>query len=346
MDPSSQTIFTPTPVRRRSARNLGFVGNTDSDTDSLAKDLQLTPGSTIKVAVAVAVPRKRVTEASFDDSRSPSVESWNISSRRGASLDYDTAETSAIVTPAERSVIGTKRGTFSDKIYSLTGSASKSGYCGLISSVAGKGKRKRGHESTSDEDFMGGDAHLAQTLQEEEYAKIEEPAKPVAPKRSLNRASKSHARKVIKIENSEDEILFDIDSDDFDLGNTSLENERQKFKKIKTSTALPMRAARDNARKSIAAKVSLGIMDSDDGVEDSELSAYESDLDTEAADLDSADSVSIASADISAAVAITVAPQTLPSSRRSGFRRSRPSRFEDGLVGTRVTELPSADRNR
>lgn len=284
-----------------------------------------------------------MAEASLDDSRSPSAESWNLSSRRDASLDYDTAETSAIVTPAERSVIGTKRGTFSDKFYSLTGSASKSGYRGLTSSIAGKGKRKRSHESTSDEDLLDGDAHLAQTLQEEEYAKIEEPAEPVARKRSLNRASKSHARKVIKIENSDDEILLDIDSDDFDLRNTSLEKNRQTLKKIKIGPALPMRAARNNARKSIAAKASLGIMDSDDEVEDSELSAYESDIDTEAADLDSADSVSIASADISAAAAITAAPQTLPSSRRPGFRRSRPSRFEDGLVGTRVNELPSAD---
>lgn len=179
------------------------------------------------------------------------------------------------------------------------------------SPATSRGKRKRGSEDEIN-DLMNSDARLAHALQAEEYADSEPRAK--------------KGRK-LKIEDSERDAdsLSDVPSD-FDIESisrsTSVQADRQKVKAIKTGGRLPTRAARDNARKSIADKASLGILDDDinDAMDDSELSDYLSDMDSEATNSYYDDESILNPTDLETAAVVTGAPSTLPN---IGRRRRR-----------------------
>lgn len=275
-----------------------------------------TSRKTVRILKEVAVPRKK--NSRLDSPQSPSSISSTISSRRDCSLEYDTPGTSAAVTPAEFSAEGSKsksssRGISMRRLNGTTRMAAET-----PSSATSKGKRKREPEDEL-EDLISSDARLAQALQAEEYADLE---------------PREKKRRNLRIEDSDEEAdsLSDVPSD-FDAESisrpTSVQADRRTVKKIKTGGRLPTRAARDNARKSIADKASLGILDDHDKdvMDDSELSDYLSDMDSETADnTDYDDNGSVLnSTDLGLAAVITGAPSTLPNGgRRRRQRRQLP----------------------
>ena len=305
----------PTTTTLRSRRGQVSLekeikNSSDAESDVLAMEPSSSSRSTVKILKEVAIPIKKSSE--HEAPQSPSSSSSVISSRQDYSIGYDTPGTSAAVTPAEFIAERSK----SKSLFGGTNMKTLNGAMRMSaetpSSVLSKGKRKRGSEDEL-RDLMDSDARLAHALQAEEYAEAEPRAK--------------KGRK-LKIEDSEQEAesLSDVPTD-FDIESisrsTSMQADRQKVKAIKTGSRLPTRAARDNARKSIADKASLGILDDDDNdaMNDSELSDYLSDMDSEAVDNSDYDDEGVLNpTDIGIAAAVTGAPSTLPN---AGRRRRR-----------------------
>lgn len=157
-------------------------------------------------------------------SQSPSPSDSELSSVHDQSSEYETAATSAAVTPAE-SLSTLSRSAGSKKTTDNTNKQSK---------------RKR--------EELDGDALLAQMLQEEEYQNIK-------PEDSLIKR-----RQRVLMEDSEDELEH-TDSMDIESPNVGLlPNKRIR---PNNRTLLPTRAARDSARKSINEEISREIMGTD-----------------------------------------------------------------------------------
>lgn len=155
--------------------------------------------------------------------------------------DVDTAETSAISTPAEPASAPQrlpKGHTFQNPFKQRA-----------------SGKRKR----TSADQEVNGDAALAQALQEEEYG---------ADTSKQNNISKK--RRVTIVDSDEDEIV-DSDSDDIPLANLSKSVQNAKSKVTKTPKSRPGRQARDSAQK--AMKKTIKAVGDSEG-DDSELSDF------------------------------------------------------------------------
>ena len=191
-------------------------------------------------------------------------------------------------------------------------------YSGTPSLSTSNGKRKRTVEADLEDQVME-DSLLAQQLQEEEYAEPEMKADSITPRRARAR--------ILDSENEVEDSL-EISSEPEIAASTraSSLHDRHRVKRVKAvgGVSLPSRAARDSARKSIAEKASLVIMDSDEE-EDSELSEYDSEVDSELeySDMDDEEAL-VDPADLAAAASITAAPETLPTARRRR-RRSPPA---------------------
>ena len=262
------------------------------------------------VAIPVSNPKKLAARSRQAPSESPSTTSSALSSYRDHSIEHDTPGTSAAVTPAEFNTDGRKTSLLQGNTAKGLLSKKRGANSLTPSLAASKGKRKRTVEEDMEEQVME-DSLLAQQLQEEEYA--EPVLKPVLP---ISRRARA------KILDSEDEVddSIEISSEPEIATSTraSSLHDRHKVKRVKTigGVSLPSRAARDSARKSIAEKASLVIMDSDEE-DESELSEYDSEVDSELeySDMDD-DEAFVDPPDLAAAANITAAPETLPSARR------------------------------
>ena len=259
-----------------------------------------------QVLKAVAIPTQDPKTGLYHNrntlsSRSPA-STASLSSACERSSGYDTPGTSLAATPAESA----NKGELLFRVPSKPSSTTPLGRQNLIlglSSTGGKRKRKGTIEEPMKTDIIDSDAKLASALQAEEYdedAMIQ--SKPVYRRRR-------------RVQDSEDDIIGDSDDNSVDV-------DQRKIKKIRVSSRLPTRAARDSARKSIAQKASLGIADT----EDSDLSAeseYLSELDSMDFD-DESDGVDLLQPnDIAIAAAITAAPGTTPSANRARISRRR-----------------------
>ncbi|MCJ1391158.1 DNA repair protein rad16 [Xylographa bjoerkii] len=355
-----KTNADPSPVLRRSRGRPSLATKKtiereteimDSD-DSLHNNDILSGASNVaspfgsKIFKAVAIPITSSREASQRGrpaaSHSPSAASSALSSYRETSNEDDTPFTSAAVTPAELSIDGRKTKLLTEGMSnSLLNNIRRRGIS-TPSSLGGKGKRKRTMDDETAEQVID-DEFLAQSLQEQEYA--ESDVRPSIPKK---RGRKS---KVLDSEEELDnsmEVSSQVDND-LSSRRSSIQHDRERVKRVKTigSTSLPSRAARDSARKSIAEKASMIILDSDDE-ELSEMSVYDSDLDSELeySDLDDDDTVD--PTDLATAAEITAAPQTLPSAPRR--RRDRLAQTNSAEVSRRSRRYPwltgRADRER
>ena len=292
---------------------------------SVASGLEQEPpssGSKFLKAVAIPLsnPKKPAARNRQALSESPSTASSALSSYRDHSIEHDTPGTSAAVTPAEFNTDRRKTSLLQGNIAKGLLSKKQGAKCGTPSLAASKGKSKRKVEEDTEDQVME-DSLLAQQLQEEEYAKTV--LKPGFPKSRRARAT---------ILDSEDEVddSIKISSEPEIAASTraSSLHDRHKVKRVKTvgGISLPSRAARDSARKSIAEKASLVIMDSD-GEDESELSEYDSEVDSELeySDMDDEEAF-VDPTDLAAAANITAAPETLPSARR---RRRSPHTASD-----------------
>ena len=288
----------------------------DSDHTSLNNDIlssvpNVPSPAGSKIFKAVAIPITNFRRASRQaPSHSPSAASSVLSSYCENSNDDDTPFTSAAVTPAEFCTYGRKTRLPTDRMVNSVSDNSRTRGISTPSSSGGKRKRKCRTDDEMAEQVMG-DALLAQSLQEQEYAETN-----VQPNMPRKRGRKP------KILDSEDEVdgsveISSLVSDDPSSQGSSIQHDREKVKRVKTigSTFLPSRAARDSARKSIAEKASMIIMDSDEE-ELSEMSVYDSNLDSELeySDLDDDDVVD--PNDLATAANITAAPQTLSNAPR------------------------------
>ena len=337
--------MSPGPRRTRGRPSLAKKKTIDRDTEiadsddlsfnnEIVSDVPKVPSPTgNKVFKAVAIPIMRPIDASPRDrqapSHSPSGSSSAFSRYRENSNEDDTPCTSAAVTPAECSIEGRKTNLLSEGMTNNLLSDSKRRGVGIPSSSRDKGKRKRAKEDEMDEQIID-DALLAQSLQEQEYA--ESDAQPSVPKKRGRRS---------KVLVSEDEFNDTVEfssqvNDDLFSRRSSIQHDREKLKRVKTvgSTSLPSHAARDSARKSIAEKASIGIMDSDEE-ELSDMSIYESDLDSELEYSDIDDDDTVDPRDLATAAEITAAPETLPNPSRRRRRRAALSNSPDAARGSR-----------
>ena len=226
-----------------------------------------------------------------------------LSSRRDQSSEYDTPGTSTVATPAESTMKIEK----SFGLIMRSKAAAQIQHRRTLPVSGANGKRKREEVDELADATMDADALFARALQEEEYQEV-------AP--SLSRTTK--ARRVV-LDSEEGHSSSDLSSD-FSASEASIEVNRQRVKRIKSGgrKALPSRAARDSARKSIADKASTGIVDT----EDSSLSDFISEFDSE--DLDFEDFAGEEDDDLLQLPDNTAAPASAPNAfRQHRIRRPR-----------------------
>ena len=246
----------------------------------------------------VAIPLSSATKSEGPrgrilPSQSPSSIGSTLSTSRDHSTEYDTPATSAIVTPAESLGKSLSSKPLGDPLR-RTLPHSKA-------MTATKGKRKRDDV----DELVEADALLAQALQEEEYGE----EKPM-------RGRPRKAPRNLVNDSDDDSVLSDLpleDSDDVDLPVT-------KRAKKSERPSLPTRAARENAKKSITAKASRGVMDTDDS---DDISFTYSDTDFDSMDdlVDEIDAILPPSTSMTDAP--TPAATTAPSNRSNAARRAR-----------------------
>ena len=268
---------------------------------------------TKKVLKAVAIPsttpvtstgpRRRVPS-----SQTPSTISSALSSTRDHSMEYDTAATSAVATPAEPSMKPRS---------SLTKSAFPSLHQSHTSSIMSLGKRKRAGVQDIDSD-----AQMAAALQAEEYNDPQpKPAK---------------RRRAPKILDSDD----DDDDDDSDLSDEVKDESPEidrgiilKKSRPAARTSLPSRSARDSATKTIRNAASLQV---DDSEEDSVSEFSELDLDDLEDSDEEADDADVAEPAPDAAETNTDQASITPAARR---RRRRVGPGNATALATRMENL-------
>ena len=298
------------PRRGRPRKSIGAKDETSDDSDvmippensSSNEDRLITtrkskskPQSAKKVLKAVAIPSTTPTASTgprrrVPSSQTPSTISSALSSTRDHSMEYDTAATSAVATPAEPSMKPKS---------SLIKPAFASLHQSRTSSVMSSGKRKRAGVQDIDSD-----ARMAEALQAEEYN--EQQVKPAKRRRAP--------------------MILDSDGDDSDLSDAMEESPEIDmgftFKRSRTTarTSLPSRSARDSAKKTIKNAASLQVNDS----EEDSVSAF-SELDSN--DLEESDEEAD-DADVAELVSDAAEPSTdqaanTPAARRA-HRRGRP----------------------
>lgn len=301
---AEELISTPTSFRR--------TGSSVVIKDELEGvfDMSSNPGGESLISVGVASstkllrgvvipasPSKALARRGKPISAKSSSVSSILSSRRDQSSEYDTPGTSAVATPAESTMKIEKSGKAAAQIQHRR----------TLPLSGANGKRKREEVDELADATMDADVLLARALQEEEYQEV-------AP--SLGRTTK--ARRVV-LDSEERHSTSDLSSD-FSASEASIEVNRPRVKRIKSGgrKALPSRAARDSARKSIADRASTGIVDT----EDSSLSDFISEFDFE--DLDSEDFAGEEDDDLLQQPDTTAAPASAPIARRQHrIRRAR-----------------------
>lgn len=308
-----EPVLTPSGLRR--ARSSIVTKNElveDSDLSSEHEEnclssgrgvlLQSAPKSLRGVVIPASQSRATAGRERLSSAKSHSSISSLLSSRHDQSSEYDTPGTSAVATPAESAikVATSSRLTMRGKAVTQTRHQRT-----LLQSGA-NGKRKRGEADGFVEVTMEADALLAHALQEEEYQEL-------AP----SRGRPAKARRLIEYSEEGDHVSGS--SSEFSALEAPIDVGRSKAikNKIGGGIALPSRAARENARKSIADKASIGILDTED-TELSDISEFDSE------DLGSEDSVGEEDEDLGQRPDIIAAPATAPSTRRPHrFRRAR-----------------------
>ena len=317
---------------------------TCSDNDELVPAQEPSPlsiqkkhrsSSHVKVLKAVEVPHQASVKAKFPRRRATTQSSKTVSlssrsSHRDFSHEYETPATSVAVTPAEFAIDKPEKAP-SSRSLPLRAVSARTGLESPFDNV--KGKRKR----TALDDEFEVDQRLAEALQAEEYAETAQPAATMS------------RRKTLVLDSDEDEISLTEPPSDMDLDQPSEDSsiivDRRAVKKIKTNatSSLATRRARDNARTSIAQKASLGIMDSDDEVEEEAESEYTSEADSDIlSDAETLDSI-MDNNDIQTAATVTAAPNTLPTAsnapvrRRGAGRGRRSERWEDRVFLTAIS---------
>lgn len=307
-------VPTPSSLRRTRSSivtNDELVEDFDLLSDYEDKGLSSGPGVRLQSATkslrGVVIPASQFRAPAGRErpssAKSPSSISSLFSSRRDQSSEYDTPGTSAVATPAESAI---KVETLSR--LTMGGNAVTQIRQRRTLPLSGaNAKRKREEVDEFAEVTMEADALLAQALQEEEYQEL-------AP----NRGRSAKSRRLTK--DSEEGDHVSGSSSEFSAWEAPIDVGRPTAAKTKISggISLPSRAARDSARKSIADKASIGILDT----ENSELSDYISEFDSE--DSESEDSVGEEDEDLLQHPNITAAPATAPSTRRRHrVRRAR-----------------------
>ena len=311
--PAEELISTPSSIRQT---RRSIVINDESDGDfgllsdhdeSHSSRRSASSKSATKLLKGVVIPASQfkapVGRRRPGSAKSPSSVSSVLSSRRDQSSEYDTPGTSAMATPAE----STLKVELSSRLTIRDTAAAQIQHRRSLPLSGATGKRKWEDVDELAEVAMDADALLAQALQEEEYQEV-------AP----NRGKPAKARRLV--EDSEEVDSTSGLSSDFSASETPSNVGRPKAKRIISGggMALPSRAARDSARKSIADKASIGILDT----EDSELSDYISEFGSE--DLDSEDSAGEEDEDMLQQPEATTVSATAPSARRPPrIRRAR-----------------------
>lgn len=300
-------VLTPSSLRRTRSSIV-----TKDDLVEDCEDKHLSPGpdvhlqSVTKSLRGVVIPasqfRAPAGRERSGSANSPSISSL-LSSRHDQSSEYDTPGTSAVATPAEYAI----KGEILSRLTMGGNAVTRTRPRRTLPLSGANGKRKREEVDSFAEDTMEADALLAQALQEEEYQELAPSrGRPVKARRLIKGSEEGDHVSSSSSESSAWEAPIDIGSPN--AGKT----------KISGGIALPSRAARDSARKSIADKASIGILDT----EDSELSDYISEFDSE--DLESEDSVGEEDEDLLQQPDIIAAPARAPSTRRPHrVRRAR-----------------------
>lgn len=224
------------------------TAETEYKEESTSSSLIMQTRSTKNTLKEVNIPPTRIKSSMQPKKgslalRSPSPSS-SLSDFERSNSEYETPNTSTAVTPAVSLSVASNSAN--------TGShMDKSG----LNSKQNKAKSEK----------LDGDALLAQTLQEEEYQDV----KPI--RRNLKRPQR------VLMEDTEDEELGFSDP----TNRESTKTDHQPIKRTKTNgrLSLPTRVARNSAQRSITAKMSHEIMDTDSN--ESELSEFTSDEDTE-----------------------------------------------------------------
>ncbi len=190
----------------------------------------------------VAIPSSSVTESELRRrhrllSMSSSSADSILSASRDRSTENDTPATSAVVTPAESLGKGLSSKPLGNRVRKTLPNNN--------TMTTTNGKRKR----EAVDELLEADALLAQALQEEEYTE-----------KQLKRGRPRRAPRTSVDDSDEDSMLSDPPQEDFDEVNLPIAKRDKKSNR----PALPSRAARMSARKSITAKISREVMDTDD----------------------------------------------------------------------------------
>lgn len=310
---AEKPVLTPSGLRRtRSSIATKNELVEDFDLSSDHEDNCLSSGGGVhlqsgtKSLRGIVIPASQSTATAgrerLSSAKSHSSSSSLLSSRHDQSSEYDTPGTSAVATPAESAI----KVETSSRLTMRGSAVTQTRHQRTLPQSGANGKRKRGEVDGYVEVTMDADALLAHALQEEEYR---EPAP--------SRGRLAKARRLI--EYSEEVDHASGSSSEFSALEASIDVGRPKAMKNKIGggIALPSRAARDNARKSIADKATIGILDT----EDTELSDV-SEFDSE--DLESEASVGEEDEDLGQQPDIIAAPATAPSTRRPHrLRRAR-----------------------
>ncbi len=255
--------------------------------------------------VAIPTPKVSASEGRLGRvllSQSPSSIGSVLSTSRDRSTGYDTPATSAAVTPAES--LG--QHSFSKPLGNHIGRTLPNSK----TMIGMKGKRKREEV----DELVEADALLAQALQEEEYE--DEMPQRGRPRKTL--------RKLVD-DSDEDSELSEAPQEDPD----ELEITETMRVRKNNRLSLPTRAARETARKSITAKASREVMDTDDS-DDISFTYSDADFDSLEEDIDDDEDQTLPVTSTTAAVApaptATPLHRTTPSMR---VRRRDPQRANE-----------------
>lgn len=165
--------------------------------------------------------------------------------------EYETPGTSVVVTPAEVSLaLSTSGKKVSATARAIALRTSSQGLNGRNTS-----KKRRAQDMAADGfPDIGTDAQLAQRLQAEEYEELDSVDAGTSKRTKISNSSRRLPRRETDSPSLSDVVIVDSDSDD-DIPLSSVRGGRG---------ALPSRAARDSAKKSISTKLATIVPDSED----------------------------------------------------------------------------------
>ncbi|KAI9814728.1 MAG: DNA repair protein rad16 [Pycnora praestabilis] len=250
----------------------------DMDEDILTLDSDITPRRVSRPFKEVAIPIKSAHELQAPTqrrSRVPALSPSSVSSLGTVngynSSEYETPGTSAVVTPAElstkkSSVLGDP--TMNSTVVRGTSKISASARAQQLRtstfslSIVKPGLKRESIEPATVVTEMSADAQLARALQQEEYD-----ARP-------SKRTKFEVEDSLNEDRDDDSSVLSLRSTPAsEISAPLLGTNRRRTEKSACGMKLPRRAARDIARKSIAEKAMLMVVDS----EDTDLTDFESD---------------------------------------------------------------------